>query len=833
MAFCMKKYLLLLCLLGLFYTSCEQLHLVLPDADAPNSLPGDVVGGEDHKCDEQLVFDVTSEGCYTIDVLPEGRTVDVIIKSNIEYDFKISSDATDWLSASQGRADVNENVISFTLSENVSEKLRSAMVLFTNDEGDIIFEIMFKQYGQPSEDDIFEVSGEGSYTVDVDAEGGVKYLTITTNLLFNIVIPEEAREWITLEDTRVAATTKELVFVIAANVDNDERKAKVRLTNDVGATLFSLTFRQKANETIPPTFKVAQVGSYEISPYGGVAYVAVTANVDYDVIIHDEAQSWLTVSNTRAEVSLDVVSFVASKNDSGFERIANVEFTDGNESYWVTIKQSEVFDILFEEKELACMANTSVTIDYTILGGDSGNSVEAIGNGGWSADVISHNSKSGTIKVTAPKDAKNGKIVVLATSGSNEISRKTLNFDEGILSGILETYEVDCDESTLAVTVNTNLEYDVIIPEDVQSWICVADTRAKLRNETLSFTISENPIKEPRSATIELVGESGDLLRTFSIYQKAQTAIVFENKEFGDRCVELYDTNGDGKLSYEEAAAVTEFRPGSFVSVPLGNELIYFTGLKTIRSVAFECCWGFFTIPENVELIEERAFFHCSIFRALYLNPKVPPTIAHNSFGSGEYVIYVPSESYSEYISDANWEQFRYVIRKQEKQRPLYSYNIGDIVTHNGVTGVVICATDDFVQMLSVEETSTAWSNINEIEFTYCEDHGYCNTFKVQEVDSWETKYPAFKWCVDRGGYLPSLYEMFELSKNIDNINESLIMQGYKPFDLDVPYWTSSVELQNQYLNPYLGYMYDLCFSYYTYPGCAQSSLPVRAMIIL
>lgn len=823
----MKKYLLLLCLLGLFYTSCEQLHFVLPDADAPNTLPGDVVGGEDHKCDEQLVFDVTSEGCYTIDVLPEGRTVDVIIKSNIEYDFKISSDATDWLSASQSRADVNENVISFTLSENVSQKLRSAMVLFTNVEGDIIFEILFKQYGQPSEDDIFEISGEGSYTVDVDAEGGVKYLTITTNLLFNIVIPEEAREWITLEETRVAATTKKLVFVIAANVDNDERKAKVRLTNDVGATLFSLTFRQKANETIPPTFKVAQVGSYEISPYGGVAYVAVTANVDYDVIIHDEAQSWLTVSNTRAEVSLDVVSFVASKNDSGFERIANVEFTDGNESYWVTIKQSEVFDILFEEKELACMANTSVTIDYTILGGDSGNSVEAIGNGGWSADVISHNSKSGTIKVTAPKDAKNGKIVVLATSGSNEISRKTLNFDEGILSGILETYEVDCDESTLAVTVNTNLEYDVIIPEDVQSWICVADTRAKLRNETLSFTISENPIKEPRSATIELVGESGDLLRTFSIYQKAQTAIVFEDKKFGDRCVELYDTNGDGKLSYEEAAAVTEFSPYSFVSVHLGNDLIYFTGLKTIRRGAFEFVSGsVVTIPENVELIEERAFYPSGTFRALYLNPKVPPTIAHNSFGPNEYVIYVPSESYSEYISDANWEQFRYVIRKQEKQRPLYSYNIGDIVTHNGVTGVVIEATDDFVKMLSVEETSTAWSNINEIEFTYCEDHGYCNTFKVQEVDSWETKYPAFKWCVDRGGYLPSIYEMFLVLNNIDNINESLIMQGYKPLDLDVHYWTSSVELQ------YPLYPYCVCLNQgWLWDRCAQ--LHVRAMIIL
>lgn len=631
----MKRLFLLFVLCGLF-VGCEEF---LPTTQSPNSgnnnqLPnsGNNNTNEEHSC--PLVFDIESEGRYIIDVAPEGREVDIKIRTNVEYGFSIPSDAKSWISITGTRADVSERGVTFEVAENTSTEARETVILFTQKDGELLYAVHFRQFGVPTVDDIFKISGQGSYTIDVEAEGDMKYLNVTTNCGCNVVIPEESRYWLSLAESRTepAAESRTLAFVIAENLLADERKATVELQDNNGRVMFEVTFRQKGNDAEAPIFKIAKVESYEASPNGGKVHIAVTTNIDYSVNIASGAQSWLSVADTRSELSVGVVTLVAEKNDTNAKRSGVVTFKDmdGNTLESVTISQEiSNFDIVVENAEgLVCMPGASVNIAYSIVGGGSNPKVEAFGDSGWSAEVSATSADKGSIKVTAPEGASSGKIVILAISTTGQSITKSIYFNEGVLTGIVDTYTVDYAACTLKVTLKTNLEYSVNIPTEAQSWISVADTRASLRSETLTFTIAENPDDMPRNAIIELVGECNDVLQKFTIAQKLQPSgdyIEFADQYVKKVCVQKYDKNGDGELSYKEAAEVTSI-PGYFFgdydkTVTSFNELQYFTKVTKFDSYAFSGCSNLksIAIPEKVNSIGYAAFVSCSSLKSVYI----------------------------------------------------------------------------------------------------------------------------------------------------------------------------------------------------------------------
>ena len=91
--------------------------------------------------------------------------------------------------------------------------------------------------------------------------------------------------------------------------------------------------------------------------------------------------------------------------------------------------------------------------------------------------------------------------------------------------------------------------------------------------------------------------------------ENGQTPVV-EVIEFADSnvknlCVRNWDTDGDGQLSFQEAAAVTDLADVFYNSdIDSFNELRYFTGLTEICSNAFlRSSLSEITLPEGLKSI--------------------------------------------------------------------------------------------------------------------------------------------------------------------------------------------------------------------------------------
>ena len=114
---------------------------------------------------------------------------------------------------------------------------------------------------------------------------------------------------------------------------------------------------------------------------------------------------------------------------------------------------------------------------------------------------------------------------------------------------------------------------------------------------------------------------------TMITLSKHNTDIIqFEDLNVKAICCKNWDTNNDGELSYEEAAAVTEMSGFNNNTIIVAfTELKYFTHLETINSLAFYNCTSLWKInfPESLKVIESSAFSGCTSL----LNVTIPQNV--------------------------------------------------------------------------------------------------------------------------------------------------------------------------------------------------------------
>ena len=113
--------------------------------------------------------------------------------------------------------------------------------------------------------------------------------------------------------------------------------------------------------------------------------------------------------------------------------------------------------------------------------------------------------------------------------------------------------------------------------------------------------------------------------------------IVFADPNVENRCVMYWDTDGDGYMSYDEAASVAylsnRFRGRDIISF---DELQYFTGLTGLEDREFNNCGNLTSVilPESLNYIGEEAFLNCGSLRGAITLPESLLEVYGNAFAS-------------------------------------------------------------------------------------------------------------------------------------------------------------------------------------------------------
>ena len=198
-----------------------------------------------------------------------------------------------------------------------------------------------------------------------------------------------------------------------------------------------------------------------------------------------------------------------------------------------------------------------------------------------------------------------------------------------------DTYDIDIKGGTLAIDLQTNVDFEVSIASDAQSWISHVSTRA-LENKVLTLSIASCSEDVDRTGAVVLTKDG--LSQTINIHQYSMISkepIVFADANVKKACVAAFDTDGDGEVSYKEAAAARSLSGvfDLYSSIKSFDELEYFTSVTSLPDRLFEGCQNLRSVKlhSNISSCGQYCFAGCISLAEI----KLPQNL--NSIGTGSF----------------------------------------------------------------------------------------------------------------------------------------------------------------------------------------------------
>ena len=323
----------------------------------------------------------------------EEHTLSVEVKANVE--FEVASQ-TDWIEYIETKA-LTSSTITLFVKPNDSYDNRTGTVLVKQTNGDLIGTITINQ----KQTDFLHTPNT-SFNLTSEAQNIT--LEIQDNVSYSIVIPDDAKSWISIvSDTQTKAIAEDkVVLAIAQNTTYNSRSASITLKQIDGPLAGTIDILQASMEGLAP-----DKASYDIDRQGGTLEVVVQANVEYEVTTED---AWIHYVQTKA-LSASTVVLTIDENEtySAREGKAQLSQKNGSLKQTITVKQAgriavtsaslNKTKLLLEEGDietLSAVVKPDNATDKTVIWTSSDNSIATVDENGKVTAI-----KEGSVTITA------------------------------------------------------------------------------------------------------------------------------------------------------------------------------------------------------------------------------------------------------------------------------------------------------------------------------------------------------------------------------------------------------------------------------------------------
>ena len=572
----MKKLFLLLTLLGMVAVGCSK--------DEGGNIPDDAY----ISLDKEIVT-----------ISPDGESVGVKVYSN--YAWELTNNC-DWITTSITSGDASDTGVTVTLTADLTYDDRDGTIVFSCGKAKKLLVVSQK---------LKEVIiSDANNTFNIPTEGGVAVISYQTSVDCEVIIPEEAQDWITIAPATRGLVSESITLNIAENTTYSARTAVIKVVaKDNAELVVEYTINQEQKDGV----LVDGNNTSTVPGIGGSVLIKYQANVDCDVIIPDDAQDWITIAPATQGLSIYSTTLNIAENNSGKERncVVKVVSKDNNKlSAEYTILQNPRYCLYYTSSD-----GKIVTPHYVNFG----------------ANILSNTYKNGlgVIDFNAP-------ITTIGHGVFSECSSLTSVTIPDSVTAIGDYAFQDCSSLT-----------SVTIPDSVTT---IGDYAFRYCSSLTSVTIGDSVTTIGDEAFYECSNLTSVTIPD-SVTEIGNESFAYCNSLTSVTIPDSVTTIGDSAFAY--CSSLTS------VTIP--------DSVTTIGYCAFSDCKSLtsVTIGNSVTAIVAIAFYRCYDLTSVYCKAITPPVALMPfdywwafDYNASDRKIYVPMESVEAYKSAEGWSEY-------------------------------------------------------------------------------------------------------------------------------------------------------------------------------
>lgn len=269
----------------------------------------------------------------TYNVSSEGETINVELRSNVDYNIFIPEDAQEWLHQLTTKSLKVDQLI-FNVDENETYNKRTSQIIIKDKNSNLSDTIHIIQ----NQRNVFILS-ENEF--NLQSKGGNIKVELQSNVDYNIIIPENVCEWVQQIQSR-SMQSSILNFAIKENSSYDFREANILIQNKGGNLSDTIKIRQACKDHLIISEKEIEIPakggriSVTIKSYPSY-YIYTIINNKYHDVIDDKYYN--IIECEKDLVNNELLHIFVYPNSFAIERVVQIVIKNGVQEERITLTQ--------------------------------------------------------------------------------------------------------------------------------------------------------------------------------------------------------------------------------------------------------------------------------------------------------------------------------------------------------------------------------------------------------------------------------------------------------------------------------------------------------------